>query len=180
MPKIIDFSNGESSHIKPLIMQPNFDIRGDKADIEFKMPKGVPTFYIHVGCQGVNINPTTVENAIQEINGIPYEPVPTKVLVEKGKIAKSSSPKLKDEAGNWYISSTNGAFSKDTHEVKVLDIKQKRKYFSPNTGWDQKDFPFQFRGGYTLSRIDADKIKSILNKIKEFFEEGWENEETMD
>lgn len=167
--KIIDFSNGESAD-QPLLVQPNFKIRGDNVSIEFKSPKWVPTFYIHVGCQGVNMNSDTIQNAIQELNEIPYEPVATEVLVEKGKNPKTSSPRLMESVGNWFITKDGKAFSHDTHEIKVIDIKQKRKYFSPNKrAWNKKEYPLTFRGGYDLSTTDIEKIKSILDKIEKYF-----------
>lgn len=167
--KVIDFSNGENN-LSPLMIQPNFKIRDEIVSVTYKTPKGVPTFYVQVGCQGLNMNADTIKNAIQEINGIAYEPVPTEVIIEKGKVAKTSSPKLKDTAGNWFIGGNNTAFDKATHEIKTIDIKQKRKYFSKNErGWNYKDHPFTFRGGYDLSKMDVDKIKTTLSKIEEYF-----------
>ena len=169
--KIIDFSNGENTQ-SPVMVQPNFKIGNEHVSIEFKTPKGNPTFYILAGCQGVNITGKTIKNAIQEINKIPYEPVPTKVVVIKGHSPKTSSPKLLEEAGNWLITKGNKALSKNTYEIKVINIKQKRKYFSPNnSGWDRTDYPLYFRGGHDLTRTDIVKIKSILGKIEEYFNE---------
>lgn len=169
MTKIIDFSNGENSP-KATVIQPNFPILSRNVLIEYK-EKTEPVFSIAVGCQTSNITADTVNIAISELMGEEKPFVLTKVIVPLGSNPKVSSPKLLDEAGNWLIGSNNKAFSKDQYEVKEINIKDKRKFFSPNkSAWDKNRYPITYRGGYEMSKKDIDNTMSILLKIKDFFE----------
>ena len=168
MPEILDFSKGENT--KPLIVQPDFQIYGHRVSVEYRVQKGAPTFHFSVGCQGSYINAENIAYALQEIQSIPYQPVPTKVIVENGKTPKTSCPKLKDEAGDWLIDSKNKAYPKDKYFVFVMDITQKRRFFSPNTrGWDKDTKPLTYKGGYDLTKKDIDKITEILMIMKDYF-----------
>ena len=168
MPKIIDFTDGESKD-RVLIINPNFSLTGREVSITYKESQ-IPTFKVQVGCHTVNITADTIDKAISEINAEPPKILPTKVIIKTGSTPKTSSPKLKEEAGNWLISISQKAYPNDLFEVKVLDIKEKRRYFYPNDrSWNRKDYPLCARGGHELSRDNIDQVKNILFIIKKHF-----------
>lgn len=169
-PKVIDFSNGVVPTPSAVVVSPNFSIQGRKVDIQF-MASPQPMFRVNVGCQSVTVTPDNVDQMLAEAEGKEAEPQPVLLIVGNDRTVNSDTPKLKEEAGNYLISTGLRAYPKANNKVVEKLVKPTNKFFEKSNGYYRNGLR-SVQGNWEVTAGEKDHIVSILNTAKAFFEQN--------